>query len=157
VDGDRERVPYEADAYLAQLSHYAVASSLAKFRLETVELAGSTGFASQELTSCGLSSLNTRRSCWRPGMSSSVPEPRPLARRVEVTADELRVDLADGRRPAVPLVWFPRLVSATREARTRCELLGDGEGIHWPDADEDLSVAGLLVGAPSAGLRPRAA
>ena len=90
-------------------------------------------------------------------MSSSVPEARPLARRVEVTADELRVDLADGRRLAVPLVWFPRLVSATPEARTRCELLGDGEGIHWPDADEDLSVAGLLVGAPSAGLRPRAA
>jgi hypothetical protein len=90
-------------------------------------------------------------------MSSSVPEARPLARRVEVTADELRVDLADGRRLAVPLVWFPRLVSATPEARTHCELLGDGEGIHWPDADEDLSVAGLLVGAPSAGLRPRAA
>ena len=90
-------------------------------------------------------------------MGSSVPEARLLARRVEVTADELRVDLADGRRLAVPLVWFPRLVSATPEARTRCELLGDGEGIHWPDADEDLSVAGLLVGAPCAGLRPRAA
>jgi hypothetical protein len=90
-------------------------------------------------------------------MSSSVPDARPLARRVEVTADELRVDLADGRRLAVPLVWFPRLVSATPEARTHFELLGDGEGIHWPQADEDLSVAGLLVGAPSAGRRPRVA
>ena len=90
-------------------------------------------------------------------MSSSVPEPRPLARRVEVTTDELRVDLADGRRLSVPLVWFPRLVAATPDARARFELPGDGEGIHWPDADEDLSVAGLLVGAPSAGLRPRAA
>ena len=77
-------------------------------------------------------------------------EARPLARRVEVTADELRLDLADGRRLSVPLVWFPRLVAATPEARANFELLGDGEGIHWPDADEDLSVAGLLVGAPRA-------
>ena len=84
------------------------------------------------------------------------PEGRPLARRVEVTADELRVDLADGRRLSVPLVWFPRLFSATREACARFELLGDGEGIHWPDADEDLSVSALLVGAPGAGQRPRA-
>ncbi len=90
-------------------------------------------------------------------MSSSVPEARPVARRVEVTADELRVDLADGRRLSVPLVWFPRLVAASPEVRAKFELLGEGEGIHWPDADEDLSVAGLLAGAPSAGLRPRAA
>jgi len=76
---------------------------------------------------------------------------------VEVTADELRIDLADGRRLSVPLVWFPRLVAATPDARARFELLGDGEGIHWPEADEDLSVAGLLVGAPSTGYRPRAA
>ena len=90
-------------------------------------------------------------------MSSSVPEARPLARCVEVTDDELRVDLADGRRLSVPLVWFPRLIAATPGARAKFELLGDGEGIHWPDADEDLSVAGLLAGAPSAGLHPRAA
>ena len=90
-------------------------------------------------------------------MSSSGPEARPLARGVELTDDELRVELADGRRLSVPLVWFPRLVSATPEARARFELLGDGEGIHWPDADEDISVAGLLVGTPSAGVQPRAA
>jgi hypothetical protein len=90
-------------------------------------------------------------------MSSSGPETRPLARRVEVTEDELRVELADGRRLSVPLVWFPRLVSASPEARATFELLGDGEGVHWPDADEDISVAGLLVGAPSAGVRSRAA
>lgn len=90
-------------------------------------------------------------------MSSSGPEARPLARGVELTDDELRVELADGRRLSVPLVWFPRLVSATPEARARFELLGDGEGIHWPDADEDISVAGLLAGAPSTGARFRAA
>jgi hypothetical protein len=89
-------------------------------------------------------------------MNSSGPESRPLARSVEVTEDELRVDLADGRRIIVPLVWFPRLVSASAAARSHWELLGDGEGIHWPDADEDLSTAGLLAGAPSKG-HPRAA
>ena len=90
-------------------------------------------------------------------MSSSAPEVRPLARNVEVTDAELRVDLADGRRIAVPLVWFPRLLAAPRAARENWELLGDGEGIHWPDADEDLSVAGFLAGFRSAGVPSRAA
>lgn len=47
-----------------------------------------------------------------------------------------------------------RLVAASPEMRATFELLGEGDGIHWPDADEDLSVAGLLAGAPGAGLRP---
>ena len=81
-----------------------------------------------------------------PGMSSLAVETRPVALQVEVTEDELRVDLADGRRISVPLAWFPRLLAATPESRSKWQLLGDGEGIHWPDADEDLSVAGLLAG-----------
>lgn len=86
-------------------------------------------------------------------MSSSAPEPRALARHVEVTEHELRVDLADGRRIIVPLAWFPRLMAASPAVRTNWQLLGDGEGIHWPAADEDLSVAGLLAGARGAGTR----
>ena len=86
-------------------------------------------------------------------MSSSGPELRPLARRVELDDDELRVDLADGRRIIVPLAWFPRLVAASSSSRANWQLLGDGEGIHWPDADEDLSVAGLLAGSRSSGTR----
>lgn len=46
----------------------------------------------------------------------------------------------------ISLVWFPRLIAATKDQLTNYELLGDGEGIHWPDIDEDLSVAGLLRG-----------
>ncbi len=84
-------------------------------------------------------------------MSSSVVETVPLAREVEVTSDELTVTLADGRRLTVPLAWFPRLLSASPEARAEWQLLGDGEGVHWPEADEDISVAGLLAGAPAAG------
>jgi Protein of unknown function (DUF2442) len=66
------------------------------------------------------------------------------ARDVSINEDELTVSLADGRRIAVPLAWFPRLLHATRGQRQNFELLGDGEGVHWPDIDEDLSVAGLL-------------
>ncbi len=84
-------------------------------------------------------------------MSSSVVEAVPLAQEVEVTADELTVTLADGRRLTVPLTWFPRLQSASPEARAEWQLLGDGEGVHWPEADEDISVAGLLAGASAAG------
>lgn len=73
-------------------------------------------------------------------MNTSTVEVRPLARNVEVTQHELRVELADGRRLAVPLEWFPRLLNASEEERQRWELLGDGDGIHWPEADEDLSV-----------------
>jgi hypothetical protein len=86
-------------------------------------------------------------------MNSSGPELRPLARRLELDDDELRVDLADGRRIVVPLTWFPRLMAADAVSRANWQLLGDGEGIHWPEADEDLSVAGLLAGSRSAGTR----
>jgi len=73
----------------------------------------------------------------------------PFAQDVRVTDDELEVWLTDGRRIAVPLVWYPRLLGATATQRQNWELLGDGEGIHWPDIDEDLSVEGLLRGSPS--------
>jgi hypothetical protein len=82
-------------------------------------------------------------------MDSSVPKTDPRIQHVEISEDALTVDLADGRRLAVPLAWFPRLLHATEEQRKNWELLGDGEGIHWPEIDEDLSVAGLLRGTPA--------
>jgi hypothetical protein len=83
-------------------------------------------------------------------VSSSLPSADPRAKEVTVTEDELIVVLADGRRIATPLAWFPRLLHATTEQRRHFEILGDGVGIHWPEVDEDLSVAGLLRGTPSA-------
>jgi hypothetical protein len=59
----------------------------------------------------------------------------------------LWVTLTDGRVLGAPLVWFPTLHAATPEQRARCEIGGGGIGLHWPDIDEDLSVAGLLAGA----------
>jgi hypothetical protein len=82
-------------------------------------------------------------------MSSSVVEANPRAQDVLVTEDELTVSLADGRRVSVPLAWFPRLLHASPAQRSNWQLLGDGEGIHWPDVDEDLSVAGILRGTPA--------
>jgi len=82
-------------------------------------------------------------------MSSSVVEASARAMAVEVTQDELVVSLVDGRKIVVPLAWFPRLLHATVALRNGWELLGDGVGIHWDEIDEDLSIAGLLRGAPA--------
>jgi hypothetical protein len=70
---------------------------------------------------------------------------------VVMSTTELTVHLKDGRRISAPLNWFPRLLNATPEQRAKFELMGDGEGIHWPDADEDLSVAGILRGIRAPG------
>jgi hypothetical protein len=68
---------------------------------------------------------------------------------VEVTEDELKVELLDGRTIIVPLAWYPRLLHATPAQRADWQIAGAGFGIHWPDIDEDLSVEGLLRGAPA--------
>ena len=74
-------------------------------------------------------------------MTSSPIEHRPaVATSVHVTADTLTVGLADGRSIAVPLAWYPRLGAATPAERNQWRLIGRGEGIHWPDLDEDVSV-----------------
>jgi hypothetical protein len=72
---------------------------------------------------------------------------------VRVTDDELVVALADGRTLSVPLVWYPRLLNASAEQRGDWELIGDGEGVHWPQIDEDLSAAGMLRGIPAPAVR----
>ena len=68
---------------------------------------------------------------------------------IRVTEDTLTAELHDGRTISVPLAWYPRLVRAAQEERDNWELIGTGEGIHWPDLDEDISVEMLLAGVPS--------
>ncbi len=63
---------------------------------------------------------------------------------VSVTDDRLIVILADGRELAAPLLWFPRLAAATSDQRGNWRLIGHGQGIHWPDVDEDIAVSSLL-------------
>mgnify|MGYP001026894769 FL=1 len=72
-----------------------------------------------------------------------------LAEHVSVTEDSLIVDLDDGRTVTVPLAWFPRLLHGTIEERNKWRLIGKGEGIHWPDLDEDISVESVLLGRRS--------
>jgi hypothetical protein len=84
-------------------------------------------------------------------MNSSVVETREaLATAVEVSADTLSVELVDGRTIGAPLAWYPRLAHGTAAERASWRLLGGGRGIHWPALDEDISVANLLAGQPSA-------
>ena len=82
-------------------------------------------------------------------MSTLVLESECLAREVKFTRVALVVALTDGRGLTVPLAWYPRLLHATRREREHYELIGEGEGIHWPDLDEDISVEGLLAGRHS--------
>ena len=75
----------------------------------------------------------------------SVPE----AMTVQITEDTLTAELSDGRTISVPISWYPRLVHATPEERNNWEMIGTGQGIHWPDLDEDLSIEGFLAGRKS--------
>ena len=68
-----------------------------------------------------------------------------FARDVRFTDDTFVVDLADGRSLSVPFAWYPRLAHATPAERQNWELIGRGQGIHWPSLDEDLSIESLLA------------
>jgi hypothetical protein len=71
---------------------------------------------------------------------------------VEVTDEAITAHLSDGRAISVPLAWSWRLSEATPEQRQHYEIIGSGQGVHWPDVDEDISVSGMLHGSPA---RPR--
>ena len=78
-----------------------------------------------------------------------VEQTEARAQRVKVTAATLTVDLSDGRTISVPLAWFPRLLHSSVAERNNWRLIARGEGIHWIDLDEDISVEGLLYGQQS--------
>lgn len=80
-------------------------------------------------------------------LATEVAVPRVLS--VSVSDDSLTVELADGRSLAVPTAWYPRLLHATLQERQDWRLIGQGEGVHWPRLDEDVSVLNLLAGAAS--------
>ena len=68
---------------------------------------------------------------------------------IQVTDDTITAYLTDGRIISVPLVWSWRLSDATPEQRANYEIIGDGEGVHWLDIDEDISAEGMLYGVPA--------
>jgi hypothetical protein len=81
---------------------------------------------------------------------STVDDPRIVT--LKVTDEAIAAVLSDGREISVPLAWSWRLSEATPEQRNNFRLIGSGQGAHWPDIDEDISVSGMLHGIPA---RPR--
>ena len=73
----------------------------------------------------------------------------PRTQKVRVTKNQIIADLVDGRVISVPLAWSWRLSEATPVQRANFRLIGTGQGVHWPDVDEDISVEGLLRGTPA--------
>lgn len=84
-------------------------------------------------------------------MTTSRAEPStPAAVRVKVSRLTMSVELDDGRTITVPIEWYPRLAHASSRERQNWQLIGTGQGIHWPELDEDVSVEGILRGRRSA-------
>ena len=83
-------------------------------------------------------------------MSTSVTESNVArGKQLWLSEDALRLDLADGRSISIPLAWYPRLLHGRPDERTNWQWIGDNEGIHWPDLDEDISVEGIIAGRRS--------
>lgn len=83
-------------------------------------------------------------------MSTLVNERDVFAESVCFSDDAMIVRLDDGRSLSIPLAWYPRLLNGSAQERDDYELIGDGQGIHWPKLDEDISVEGMLAGRRSA-------
>jgi hypothetical protein len=73
----------------------------------------------------------------------------PRIQEVRVTRDQIIAHLADGRVISVPLAWSWRLSEASPAERSNFRIIGTGQGIHWPDVDEDISIEGMLHGTPA--------
>jgi hypothetical protein len=140
--GDRHEPPH------VDLEHDA---GKAKFWLEPVTFQSSSGFSRAEIHVIQrLIVKKTRHYSYRAGMTTLTLDSASLrATAVQIADDTLTVELADGRSIAVPLAWYPRLCHGTAEERSHFRLIGAGEGIHWPDLDEDISIAGIVAGRPS--------
>jgi len=124
-----------------------------KFWLEPVELARNHGFAARELNQIRRIITEKVPMIRAHGMSTVVSlEPR--IQDVIVTDETITAHLADGRSVSVPLAWSWRLSEATPEQRAHWEIVGDGQGVHWPDVDEDISAEGMLHGVPARRPRP---
>jgi hypothetical protein len=83
-------------------------------------------------------------------MSTLITERDVFAQSITFSEDSMTVNLDGGCTLSVPLAWYPRLLHGTRHEREKYALIGAGEGIHWPELDEDISVEGLLAGRHSA-------
>jgi hypothetical protein len=85
------------------------------------------------------------KSFWMPGTNTLEIDVGDLqATSVEFTPTDLVVALVDGRKIVTPIAWYPRLQHASAAQRAKYEIMP--MGLHWPDLDEDISIAGMLKG-----------
>jgi hypothetical protein len=82
-------------------------------------------------------------------MNTVISTIEPRIKYIEITEDTITAHLIDGRVISVPLAWSWRLSDATAEQRNTWELIGDGQGVHWPDIDDEISANGMLTGIPA--------
>jgi len=82
-------------------------------------------------------------------MNTAVQMQEARIKDISVTKDAIIAQLMDGRTISVPLAWSWRLLEATPKQRANWEIIGDGQGVHWPDIDEDISAEGMLYGIPA--------
>ena len=75
--------------------------------------------------------------------------PAPTVTAVTVTDDAVQFELSDGRTVSAPLAWYPRLAHGAPAERANWRLIGRGDGVHWPDLDDDISIDGVLAGRRS--------
>ena len=149
-DGTYRFVFYASDWEEPPHVHVQREHRVGKFWLDPVRLERSGGFDSSE--TLRIARILERYQAflmesWREYFSRELGVPG--VERVIVTEDALTAELSDGRTISVPLDWYPRLAHATPRERNNWELIGSGEGIHWPDLDEDISVEGLIAGRQS--------
>jgi len=78
-----------------------------------------------------------------------VANSEPRIASLKVTSDSILAQLTDGRAISVPLAWSWRLSEATPQQRNKFEILGNGQGVHWDELDEDISAWGMLYGVPA--------
>jgi hypothetical protein len=82
-------------------------------------------------------------------MNTAVQIQEARIKDISVTKDTIMAQLMDGRTISVPLAWSWRLLESTPKQRANWEIIGDGQGVHWPDIDEDISAEGMLYGIPA--------
>lgn len=116
--------------------------------LEPLALASNHGFGAVELNRIRRtisSNLAVIKDAWTKHCNPT----RTRIKTVRVTDDEITAYLWDGRTISVPIAWSWRLSEATPQQPTNCQIIGGGEGVHWPDVDEDISIHGMLHGIPA--------
>jgi hypothetical protein len=112
---------------------------ICKFWLEPVLLSKNHGFSPKE--------LNLIRTIIQDNRAVSTTEVR--IKDIRITEDTITAYLFDGRTISVPLAWSWRLSEATPDQRAHYEIIGDGQGVHWPEVDEDISAEGMLYSVPA--------